>query len=46
MKKMISLHKHWITADAVKQVVFAEINPGKDIDLPEYLIELGKFHNK
>jgi hypothetical protein len=45
MKKMISLHKHWITADAVKQVVFAEINPGKDIDLPEYLIELGKFHS-
>lgn len=45
MREIISLHKYWITADAVKQVIFAEINLGKDIGLPDYLIDLGKFHS-
>lgn len=45
MKEIISLHKHWISADAIKQVAFTKIDPGNSIGLPKQLIEFGQLHS-
>ncbi|ALS33075.1 hypothetical protein PTRA_a1935 [Pseudoalteromonas translucida KMM 520] len=41
--KLVSLHKHWITADAIKQVVSAPVD--EETGLPEELQELAKYHS-
>lgn len=38
---LISLHKHWCQADAVKQFIYADIKEGKATGLPEWLEDLG-----
>lgn len=43
MKKLISLHKHWLNADAVKEVVATKI--GGDHGLPEGLAEFAELHS-
>ncbi|MDY7218479.1 hypothetical protein TOI97_02625 [Denitrificimonas sp. JX-1] len=43
MEKLISLHKHWLNADAVKEVVATEI--GGDHGLPEGLAEFAELHS-
>lgn len=43
MEELISLHKHWLNADAVKEVLKAKIGGGHD--LPEALAELAEFHS-
>lgn len=43
MEELISLHKHWLNADAVKNVVTAKI--GGDHGLPEGLAEYAELHS-
>jgi hypothetical protein len=43
MEELISLHKHWLNADAVKKVVTAKI--GGDHGLPEGLAEYAELHS-
>ncbi len=43
MEELISLHKHWLNADAVKEVVTAKI--GGDHGLPEGLTESAELHS-
>jgi hypothetical protein len=43
---LISLHKHWCTADAVKQFVTSDLKELNDGDFPEWFAELGKMHSK
>lgn len=43
MEKLISLHKHWLNADAVKEVVATGI--GGDHCLPEGLAEFAELHS-
>ena len=43
MEKLVSLHKHWINADAVKQVVMTKI--GADTGLPDELTGFAEMHS-
>ena len=45
MKKLLSLHKHWITADSIKQVIFTGTDyvAGKESD--NTLLEYAKIHS-
>jgi hypothetical protein len=43
MEKLVSLHKHWLNADAVKQVVTQKIC--KDSNIPIDLINLAEIHS-
>lgn len=43
MKKLIALHKHWVTADAIKEAVDAAAEP--NTSLPDGLYELAKIHS-
>ncbi|MGU5717584.1 hypothetical protein [Aeromonas taiwanensis] len=43
MEKLISLHKHWLNADAVKEVVTTKI--GGDHGLPVGLTEFAEIHS-
>lgn len=43
MEKLISLHKHWLNADAVKEVVATKI--GGDHGLPDGLAEFAELHS-
>lgn len=43
MEKLISLHKHWLNADAVKEVVATKF--GSDHGLPEGLAEFAELHS-
>jgi hypothetical protein len=46
--ELIALHKHWCTADAVKQFISADIPANGNEEYPEWFISLGnaasKFH--
>tara|TARA_R110000764_G_C11017266_1_gene383843 strand:+ start:92 stop:529 length:438 start_codon:yes stop_codon:yes gene_type:complete len=41
--KLVSLHKHWITADAIKQVVSSKVDV--EAGLPEELQKLAESHS-
>jgi hypothetical protein len=43
MEKLISLHKHWLNADALKHVVKTKI--GGDSGLPKKLQEFAESHS-
>lgn len=43
MKKLVALHKHWINADAVKQVVMTKI--GSETKLSDELKQLAEMHS-
>lgn len=43
MEKLVSLHRHWINADAVKQVVSTQV--GEDSNLPDRIRELAEMHS-
>jgi hypothetical protein len=43
MEKLVSLHKHWLNADAVKQVVSAQL-PGES-NLPDVFLQLAEMHS-
>ncbi|NUY57665.1 hypothetical protein HLG76_14170 [Salinivibrio sp. EAGSL] len=43
MEKLISLHKHWLNADSVKEVIATEI--GDDHGLPEGLADFAELHS-
>ncbi|WP_282110066.1 hypothetical protein [Shewanella algicola] len=43
MEELISLHKHWLNADAVKEVVATKI--GGDHSLPDGLAEFAELHS-
>ncbi|MFM2484355.1 hypothetical protein [Celerinatantimonas yamalensis] len=43
MEELISLHKHWLNADAVKEVVATKV--GGEHGLPEGLAEFAEFHS-
>lgn len=44
MKKLLSLHKHWITANAIKQVLFVGTNYEPRETAPESIVEYAKMH--
>jgi hypothetical protein len=41
--KLIALHKHWCTADAVKQFVSAEVTKRDSGEFPEWFKEVGNI---
>lgn len=43
---LISLHKHWCTADAVKQFITSDIPNMDKSDLPPWLASLGSLHSQ
>jgi hypothetical protein len=43
MEKLVSLHKHWINADSVKQVVSAQVT--KDSNLPDWVRQRVEMHS-
>lgn len=43
---LISLHKHWCTADAVKQFVTTDLKKLNDGDFPQWFAELWNMHSK
>lgn len=43
MKHMISLHKHWVVADAVKQVVMKQVDNDGSLQFPDALVEAAQF---
>lgn len=43
MEKLVSLHKHWINADALKQVVAMKV--AGDSNLPEQIRNLAEMHS-
>ena len=43
MEKLVSLHKHWINADSIKQVVTTKI--GGNSGLPDELSNLAEMHS-
>ncbi|MBN2249413.1 MAG: hypothetical protein JW682_03625 [Campylobacterales bacterium] len=44
MEKLVSLHKHWINADAIKQVVMTKIG-GDTSSLPDEIAQLAEIHS-
>lgn len=45
MKELVSLHKHWISADAVKQVIYSGVTWEKSNHMPDDLIEYARVHS-
>jgi hypothetical protein len=45
MEKLLSLHKHWITADAIKQVIFTDTDYKANDAPPENMMEYAKMHS-
>jgi hypothetical protein len=45
MEKLLSLHKHWITADAIKQVIFTDIDYKANDAPPKNMMEYAKMHS-
>lgn len=43
MKKLVALHKHWINADAIRQVVMTKIRGGNE--LSDELKQLAEMHS-
>lgn len=43
---LISLHKHWCTADAVKQFVTADLKEFKNGEFPEWFAAIGNTQSK
>ncbi|MCT7645547.1 hypothetical protein [Aliarcobacter butzleri] len=44
MKKLVSLHKYWITADAIKHVVITKIEEDTS-NLPNKIAEVAEIHS-
>lgn len=44
MEKLVALHKHWINADAIKQVLLSEISEGSS-NLPNEITQLAEIHS-
>lgn len=44
MEKLVALHKHWINADAIKQVVMIKIG-GDSSNLPYEIEQLAEIHS-
>ena len=45
MEKLLSLHKHWISADAIKQVIFTGTDYTARETPPESMTEYAKMHS-
>ena len=44
MKKLVSLHKYWLTADAIKQVVMIKIEEDSS-NLPNKIAQVAEIHS-
>jgi|GEM_PF-6445794 len=44
MEKLVALHKHWINADAIKQIVMTKIG-GNTSKLPDEIAQLAEIHS-
>ncbi|MFY4805648.1 hypothetical protein ACOTVJ_04535 [Aliarcobacter butzleri] len=44
MEKLVALHRHWINADAIKQIVTTKIG-GETSSLPDDIAQLAEIHS-